>query len=130
MATYFGTDINESATIVLPANAAITGARGIALAISGGKVVKPAAGANCVGISIMETDDDIEAGQDIDIQIKDIGKWVAGGVISVGDELATDADGKAVAAKSGDFIIGTALSAATAAGAWIKFQMTKSGYKA
>ena len=34
MATYFGTSINESPTIVLPAKEKIEGAQGIALAIS------------------------------------------------------------------------------------------------
>lgn len=66
---------------------------------------------------------------DVDIQIKDIGKWVAGEEIAVGTELATDAGGKAVAAKSGDFIMGVALSSAAEAGTWIKVQIIKAGYK-
>lgn len=129
MATYFGTNISESPTIVLPAGAKLENARGIALAISGGKVVKPTAGAHIIGLSIIETDETVEAGRDVDIQIKDIGKWVAGGEISVGTELATDANGKAVAAKAGDFIVGIALSNAEKAGTWIKVQIIKAGYK-
>lgn len=129
MATYFGTSINESPTIVMPAGAKLENARGIALAISGGKVVKPTAGAHVIGLSIIETDETVEAGRDVDIQIKDIGKWVAGGEISVGAELATDADGKAVTAKAGDFIVGVALSGAEKAGTWIRVQITKAGYK-
>ena len=71
----------------------------------------------------------MEAGRDVDIQIKDIGKWAAGEEISVGTELATDVNGKAVAAKAGDFIVGVALSSAAKAGTWIKVQIIKAGYK-
>lgn len=129
MATYLGTSINESPTIVLPAGAKLENARGIALEISGGKVVKPTAGAHVIGLSIIETDETVEAGRDVDIQIKDIGKWTAGEEISAGTELAADADGKAVAAKAGDFIVGIALSSAEKAGTWIKVQIIKAGYK-
>ena len=129
MATYFGTSINDSPTIVLPAGEKLENARGIALAISGGKAVKPAAGAHVIGLSIIETDETVEAGKDVDIQIKDIGKWVAGGEITVGAELATDTDGKAVEAKAGDFIVGVALSGTEEAGTWIRVQIIKAGYK-
>lgn len=61
--------------------------------------------------------------------MKDIGKWVAGEAIAVGDELATDAAGKAVKATDGAFIVGIALSAAAKAGTVISVQLTKSGYK-
>lgn len=130
MATYLGTSINESPTIVLPAGEELKGARGIALAIKDGAVVKPAAGANVIGLSIIETDETVKPGNDIDIQIKDIGKWVAGEEITAGTELATNAEGKAVAAKAGDFIVGTALSNASGEGTWIRVQIIKAGYKA
>lgn len=129
MATYFGTSINESPTIVLPAGNELTDARGIALAIENGSVVKPTAGANVIGLSIIETDETVKKGDDVDIQIKDIGKWVAGEEITVGTELATDKDGKAVEAKDGDFIVAVALSSASKAGTWIKVQIIKAGYK-
>lgn len=129
MSTYFGTSINESPTIVLPAGDELKDARGIALAIENGAVVKPTAGANVIGLSIIETDETVKAGADVDIQIKDIGKWVAGEEITVGAELATDEDGKAVAAKDGDFIVAVALSSASKAGTWVKVQIIKAGYK-
>lgn len=129
MATYFGTSINESPTIVLPAGEKLEDARGIALAISGGKVVKPTAGAHVIGLSIIETDEIVEAGRDVDIQVKDIGKWVAGGEITVGAELATDENGKAVVAKAGDFIVGVALSGTEKEGTWVRVQIIKAGYK-
>lgn len=129
MATYFGTSINESPTIVLPAGDKLENARGIALVIKDGTVIKPTAGAHIIGLSLIETDETVEKGIDVDIQIKDIGKWVAGEEIAVGTELAADADGKAVAAKTGDFIVGVALSNAAEAGTWIKVQIIKAGYK-
>jgi len=127
--TYFGSSINESPVIVFPAGERLEDARGIALMIKDGAVVKPKAGTNVIGLSIIETDEIVEQGADVDIQIKDIGKWAAGAEIEAGVELATDANGKAVAAATGDFIVGIALSSATKAGTWVKVQITKSGYK-
>ena len=129
MATYFGTNINESPTIVLPAGEKLEYARGIALAIKEGGVVKPEAGAHIIGISLIETDETVEKGMDVDLQIKDIGKWVAGEAVSVGTELAADEEGRAVTAKAGDFIVGVALSSASDAGIWVKVQIIKAGYK-
>ncbi len=129
MATYIGTSINESPTIVLPAGDKLENARGIVLAIKDGAVVKPEAGAHVIGLSLIETDETVEKGRDVDIQVKDIGKWVAGEEITAGAELAADAEGRAVAAKAGDFIVGVALSNAAEAGTWIKVQIIKAGYK-
>lgn len=129
MATYIGTSINESPTIVLPAGDNLENARGIALAIKDEAVVKPEAGAHVIGLSLIETDETVEKGRDVDIQIKDIGKWIAGEEIAAGAELAADAEGRAVAAKAGDFIVGVALSNAAEAGTWIKAQIIKAGYK-
>lgn len=127
--TYLGTTINSSPTVVFPAGADISGARCVALALSNGKLALPAAGAMALGISIGETDEDVAAGTDIDIQIKDIGKWIAGEAIAVGDELMTDAAGKAVKATSGKFVMGVALTAAATAGSLVQVQLAKMGYK-
>lgn len=127
--TYLGTTINSSPTVVFPAGADISGARCVALALSNGKLALPAAGAMALGISIGETDEDVAAGTDIDIQIKDIGKWMAGEAIAVGDELMTDAAGKAVKATSGKFVMGVALTAAATAGSLVQVQLAKMGYK-
>ena len=48
MATYFGTSINESPTIIMEAGAKLEDVQGIALAITAGKLAKPSAGANVV----------------------------------------------------------------------------------
>lgn len=129
MATYFGTSINDSATIVLQAGSGIENTQGIALAIEDGALVKPAKGANVIGIALLTNDENVEKDDDVTVQIKDIGKWVAGGAIVVGDELTTDADGKAIPAVSGDFITAVALSKATEAGTVVKVQIIKAGYK-
>ena len=43
-------------------------------------------------------------------------KVMAGGAVTVGDDLSSDASGRAVPVVSGDFTLGTALEAASAAG--------------
>lgn len=129
MATYFGTSINDSPTIVIPAKEKIENVQGIALAISDGQLTKPTAGANVIGLSLFTNDETVEAGDDITVQVKDIGKWVAGEAVAVGDELTTDADGKAVKAAESKFITAIALSKATAAGDVISVQIVKAGYK-
>lgn len=65
------------------------------------------------------------AGDDIAVQIKDIGLMVASGAIAAGAEVMTDANGKAKTATAGNFIIGYALKAATAAGDVIPVQIQK-----
>lgn len=129
MSSYFGTSVNESPTLVFPVGERLEGARGIALMIKDGYLVKPKAGTNVIGISLMQTDEVVEQGSDITVQIKDIGKWVAGEEITVGTELTTDAEGRAVAAKSGDFITAVALSSASEAGTWLQVQIIKAGYQ-
>ena len=130
MATFFGTTINPSPTMVLQAGENIENAQGIALAIKDGKAVKPEAGVNVIGISLITNDEVIEMGADITIQIKDMGKWVAGEKLCAGDELTTDANGRAVKAAAGNFITAVALSDAQKAGSFVKIQLIKAGYKA
>lgn len=127
--TMMGTAINSSPVVVFEAGAEIADARAKALAIANGKAVLPTAGGEVMGISTMETDEKVAAGDDIDVQIKDIGKWEVGEAIAVGDLLATDAQGVAMKATSGQFIVGVAITAATGAGSLVQVQITKSGYK-
>lgn len=126
--TFIGSTINESATVTFKAKAELKGNQGLALALNDGKLELPTAGANVLGLSLF-TNDDAKAGDSLTVQVKDIGKWIAGGTIAAGDELATDATGKAVKATDGQFIVGIALSAAAAAGTVVSVQLTKSGYK-
>lgn len=126
--TFIGSTINESATVTFKAKAELKGNQGLALALNEGKLELPAAGANVLGLSLF-TNDDAKAGDSLTVQVKDIGKWIAGGAVAAGDELAVDAVGKAVKAAENQFIVGIALSAAAAAGTVISVQLTKSGYK-
>ena len=126
---YVGTSINESATVVYPASAALTDARAIAVVLDEGGVVKlPTAGANVLGITIMETKETVAVGADVDVQIKDIAKWKTAAAVKAGDELAADAAGKAIVAASDDFIVGIALTDGSS-GDIVSVQITKSGYK-
>lgn len=126
--TILGTAINPSPTVVLPAKAAITAPAYKAVVVDAGKVKLPAAaGAVVLGIAIGENDD-VAANDDVVVQIKDIGKWIASAAIAVGAAVATDANGKAATATAGDYIVGYALTAASAAGDIIQVQITKSGF--
>ncbi len=130
MATYLGTSINNSPTLVFSAKERIEKVQGLALMLDGGELKKPTAGANVIGIALFTNDETVNAGDEVTVQIKDIGKWIAGGAIAVGDELTTNADGKAIKATAGNFITGIALTKATAAGSVVQVQIVKAGYKA
>lgn len=125
---YIGTSINDSPVITGKAAAAISGGGMRAAVLTDDGVALATKGAAGVGLVIAETDDAIEAGSDVTIQVKDMGLWKTGAAVAAGDLLASDANGKAVKAAAGDFIIGQALEAATAADQVIKAQIIKAGY--
>ena len=77
----------------------------------------------------LSEDEVIEQGEDVAIQVKDIGAWVAGEAIAIGDELTSNATGQAVKATDGSFITAVALTAAAKAGSIIRAQIIKAGYK-
>ena len=124
---YTTTGINTSATIVAPAGAEITGVIGKAIKFdaSGNAVLASTAGEAVMGIAVLTHADTVARGEDVTIQVKEIGKAVAGGAIAKGDELAVKADGTLVKASEGQFVIATALQAATGAGQIINVQITK-----
>lgn len=122
-----GTQINQSATIVEKAGAAIADVRNRILKYDeDGNVVLATAGTDLpVGIAIIEagandvtgdTSGSVAAGEDVDIQVKDIGYVLAGAAIAKGAEVAAGADGKAATAAAGDYVLGIALGAAEADG--------------
>ena len=127
MATFEYTGINESATVSLKAGAALTSPKGIALALDGDGLKLPSAGADVVGIAIISNEDAAAVGDRVDVQVKDIGKIYAGGAVTLGALVSVDAAGKAVAAATGDMVLGRALSAATAAGDLIDVQILHAG---
>lgn len=121
--TYLATSINESPVIVDKAGAAIDDVRGKAVKFDeNGKIVLCGAGETALGIGIMTNDVNIEADQDVDVQIKDIGLVYAGVAIKKGAELAAGAGGVMVPATSGS-VCAIALEAAADAGIYIKARL-------
>lgn len=118
-----GAQINQSVTIVEQAGADIDDVRNRIMAYDkDGNVVLAADGsAVLVGVALIEAGSNdvsgvgsgkVRAGDDVDIQIKDIGYILAGGDIAKGDEV-TAASGLAAKAAAGNYVVGIALSAAT-----------------
>lgn len=126
---YHGTGINNSATITAKATEAIANGAFLAATLSKSGVAIAKAGDTPVGIFIPETDN-IPAGGDTTIQVKDIGLVRVAEAVEPGDLLAAGADGKLVKAAGGAFILATALEEATAADQVISAQITKAGYVA
>lgn len=117
-----GVQINQSVTIVEKAGDAIEDCRNRAVAYdSDGNVVLATDGKKPIlGITLIEAGmNDISGvdsgkvmeGDDIDIQIKDIGYILAGAEITKGDEITATKDGTAAVAATGDYVIGIALTA-------------------
>lgn len=118
-----GTQINQSVTVTVPAGADIADCRNRAMAYDdSGSVVLAVDGKKpIVGIALIEAGlNDISGadsgkvakGEDVDIQIKDIGFILAGAEIAIGTEVTAGADGLAAVAASGDYVVGLALQAA------------------
>ena len=129
--TYISTSVNPSAIISEKAGAAMTDpAFFIAKFNTDGGVVKAAAGDCALGVFMPTNDGAIAQGDGVDIQVKDIGYVKTGAAITKGAAIAADANGKAIPATSGKFILGFALASAAAADEVILMQITKSGYQA
>ena len=122
---YNGVQINPSATIVEKAGATIADVRNrIVKFDENGNVVLAAAGTDIpVGIAIIEAgyndisgveSGKVNPGERVDILIKDMGVVLAGGTIKKGQEVTAGADGKAVAAAGGNYVLGFALDNAEA----------------
>ena len=126
---FMTTQINPSPTIAEKAGADIEDVRGLLLKYDdNGAVVPAAAGEKVIGIGIITNSENLKTGDTVDIQVKEMGLVLAGAEFKKGVDLAADADGKAVEAAEGNYVIGTALQAATAAGELVKVQICK--YKA
>lgn len=129
-----GVQINQGVTIVEQAGAEMADVRNRIMAYDrDGNVVLAADGsAVLVGIALVESgindisgveSGKVNAGDDVDIQIKDIGYILAGGDIAKGDEV-TASGGLAVKAEPGNYVVGVALSA-VAEGGYCRVQITK-----
>lgn len=93
-----------------------------AKAVDGNKIDLAGDGANVIG-TIVEA---AAQGYGVTVQFGGIGKVIAGGSISANDDIASDTDGKAVAAATGDFTVGIALNDASA-GEVVSFIFTMGG---
>lgn len=122
---YNGVQINQSVTIVAEAAAEIADVRNrIVKFDENGNVVLATAGTDIpVGIALIEAgindisgqqSGKVAAGDDVDIQIKDIGVVLAGGSIKKGQEVTAGAEGKAVPAAGGNYVLGYAMANAEA----------------
>lgn len=131
-----GVQINESVTITEAAGAAIADCRNRIMKYDdNGNVVLAAGGEDIpVGIALIEaglndiTGEDsgkVAEGDDVDIQIKDIGYVLAGEEIRKGGEITAGADGVAMAAKTGNYVVGIALSSAGKAGEYCRVQISR-----
>lgn len=116
-----GVQINQSVTIVEKAGQNVADCRNRLFAYDeNGKVIPAADGKKpIVGIALIEAglndisgadSGSLKAGEDVDIQIKDIGYVLAGAKITKGAEVTSGADGLAAPAAAGDYVIGLALS--------------------
>ncbi len=129
-----GGQINQSVTIVEKAGADIEDVRNRIMAYDkdGNAVLAADGSAVLIGVALIEAGiNDISgtgsgkvyAGDDVDIQIKDIGYVLSGGDIAKGDEV-TASSGLAVKAEPGSYVVGIALSAA-AKDEYCRVQITK-----
>ena len=130
-----GTQINQSVTIVEKAGAVIADVRNkIVKYDASGDVVLATAGTDIpLGVAIIEAgynditgneSGKVAKGDDVDIQIKDIGFVLAGAEIKKGQEVTAGADGKAAVATTGNYVIGVALNSVAADG-YCKIQFAK-----
>ena len=140
MGTNFnGTMINQSVTIAEKAGADIADVRNLILKDDveydeDGNVVIAANGTTpLLGLSIIEggyndisgaESGKVKKGDDLEIQIKDIGYAIASAEIKKGQEVTATTGGKAAVAKAGEYVIGVALNSVSAGG-YCKVQITK-----
>lgn len=125
---YTTTSINDSPVITGKATAAIENGAFLAAKFdANGGIVLAGAGENALGLLIATTPEAVKAGEDVTVQIKDIGLWKAGAAVAAGAELTADENGAAKTAVAGNYVTAIALEAAAAPGAVIKVQIVKSG---
>lgn len=124
---YLGTSINESPVLACLAGETSTDFRATAVKFdANGKVVLAKAKTDIVlGIVIMTNDTPTAVGDQVDVQIKDIGVARSGAAFAAGDELTVDTQGRMVKAVAGDNVCAIALKAATAADEYPPVMITR-----
>ncbi len=132
---YLNAFMNNSATIRDVLAADVTDAPHKAVTYdSDGKLALPAAdGDPAIGILLSDTAADdsgvSKAGTEVDALIKNIGLALAGGAVKKGEHLTATATGAVTKAATGNYILGIAMTEATAAGELVQIQITHSGYE-
>ena len=132
---FHGLQINSTPTIVRKAGADIDDVRNLIMKYDGnGDLVLATDGTDIpVGAAIIEagyndisgaTAGMVKKGEDVTVQIKEIGYVIAGAEIKEGQEVAAGAGGKAVPAATGNYVLGIALNSVAADG-YLEVQFTK-----
>lgn len=122
---YNGVQINQSPTIIEKAGVDIVDCRNRIMKYDeNGNVVLATAGTDMpLGIALIEAgyndisgveSGKVKTGEGVDILVKEMGVVLAGGTIKKGQEIAAGADGLAVVAAGGDYVLGIALENAEA----------------
>ncbi len=129
---YFGVGINTSSVVAEIAGADIENAAFCAVKYdeNGNVVLCDTEGEIVAGIVLPETTQKISAGENITIQIKDIGLCKTGAEIKKGQEVMVDAQGRVIPATAGKFVVGYAVTTASAENEVIQVDIRKCGYKA
>lgn len=129
---YLGASINTSSVIAETAGAELENSAFCAVKYdeNGAVVLCDTKGELTAGILLPETTQKISSGDDVTVQIKDIGLCKAGAEIKKGQEVMVDEKGRLIPATSGKFVIGYAMTSATAEDEIIEVDIRKCGYKA
>lgn len=126
--SYANHAVNNSPTIHGIAGDILTNPAMLAVRFNpAGKFVLPAPDGMAFGIVLADQATAL-IDEGVDVQIKDICYWIAGGIVAAGSELASDVAGKAIVAVGGRYIIAIALEAGVA-NQPIMVQIAKAGYK-
>lgn len=129
---YLGASINTSSVIAEAAGVGLENGAFCAVKYdkNGNVVLCDTEGEVAAGILLPETTQKISAGEDVTVQIKDIGLCKSGAEIKKGQEVMVDTKGRVIPATAGKFVIGYAVTTATAENEIIEIDIRKCGYKA
>lgn len=129
---YFGASINQTPTVAEQAGTAIKNSSFLIVKYdeNGFISVCDTEGELAAGVLLPETTNNVEVGEDVTVQIKDIGLVKTGAAVKKGQEVMTDNKGRAIPALAGKFILGYAVQPALAENEIISVHITKGGYKA
>jgi len=114
---------NFGAFRALLAAADLSAATNKAMALTNAGINVAGAGVAAVGLLT----DDPEAGQYGSVQVREQGSWIAGAAFNAGVLLTPDAQGRAVAAAAGDYVLAVALEASGGAGQVVSVEIVHAG---